>query len=68
MSHVTDLGVGDASAHYEGVALAARVPVAVHPVSPLTTPGPVTEHVWRGTTDHLLTSWDQVRSECVGLL
>ena len=57
MSHVTDLGVGDASAHYEGVALAARVPVAVHPVSPLATSGPVTEHVWRGTTDHLLATW-----------
>ena len=42
---LTDLGVGDASAHYEGVARAAGVPVAVHPVAALSTPGPVTEQV-----------------------
>ena len=41
----TDLCVGDAPAHYEGVALAAGVPVAVHPETSLATPGAGAEDV-----------------------
>ena len=45
LSISTDLCVGDAPAHYEGVALAAGVPVAVHPVTSLATPGAGAEDV-----------------------